>query len=314
MSSRCADARGDRRNRGVALITVLLVFVLATMMAAAMLRSSYLAMRRTGNLVDSVQSRYYALGAEELGRQMLRDDGRAAPGGAGTDHLREAWAAQNIAFDIDDGALELRIEDLAGRFNLNSLVDESGKSDPVAAARLGRLLRQLGLDPQLAEAVADWIDADERTVRGGSESSAWGQRMPNQLLVSADELRVLSGFDEEVWGKLQPFVTALPRDVRLNINTASAVVLSAYAKLPVMAEMERFVLSRDGKPLRDVNDPSLATLFAESRLAMDVRSAYFELQVHAVYRDRHARLTTQVRRDAKSGKVQVTGRSDAARI
>ena len=49
----------------------MLVFVLATLMATQMLRTGYLALRRTGNLIDSTQARYYALGAEELGRQLL---------------------------------------------------------------------------------------------------------------------------------------------------------------------------------------------------------------------------------------------------
>ena len=77
---RCAEHRGRQSQRGVALITVLLVFVLVAMMATHLLRTSSLAMHRTGSLIDSTQARYYALGAEELGGQMLAADFAAQAG------------------------------------------------------------------------------------------------------------------------------------------------------------------------------------------------------------------------------------------
>jgi general secretion pathway protein K len=311
VSSRCVEAA---RQRGVALITVLLVFALVTMMASQMMHSSYLAIQRTGNLVESTQARYYALGAEELGRQLLEQDGKALGAGGGVDHLREGWAAENLSFEIEDGKIELLVQDLAGRFNLNGLVDGKGKADPLAVARFGRLLRILEVEPALAQAAADWVDTDSETFRGGSEAAAYGAVLPNQPFVSPDELRTLPGVDAEAWARLAPHLAALPTGTRLNVNTATAEVLAAYASGPGATQVERFVHARELQPIRDAQDPALANLFAESREALDVKSSFFEFQAHAEYRGRHVRFTTRVQRDARTGKISILGRGDAARL
>lgn len=316
MSCRSAERpAGPPRQRGVALITVLLVFALATMMAAQMLRTSYLALRRTGNLIESTQARYYALGAEELGKQLLQQDQASARGGQATDHLRETWASDKLSFEYEDGRIELAITDLAGRFNLNSLADPAGKALPVEIARFARLLRAIDLDPSLAETVADWIDADGSTLRGGSEGAGLGVRsLPNQPMVEPSELRALPGLDAEGWKRLEPLVAALPPGTKLNINTAPPEVLAVFAEGARPADMERFVHLRDQQPIRDAADPRLAQLFGNALGALDVKSDFFSVRVHATYRERHARFETRMQRDPRKGTITVLGRSDAARM
>jgi len=303
-------------QRGVALITVMLVFVIATLIATQMLRTSYMALKRTGNLIDSTQARYYALGAEELGRQLLANDLKSSPGGQGTDHLRESWASGQLSFEDaeNDATIDVRIEDLAGRFNVNGLIDGNGKPQPTQIARFRRLLRLLNIDPLLADAAADWVDSDTSTSRGGSESSAYGLRfLPDRPIVDPSELRILPGLDAESWKRLGPLVSALPPGVLLNINTAAPEVLLAYAEKSTPADMERFVLLRDQQPIRDAADPQVAVLFGAATSALDVRSSFFSLQVHAEYRSRHARFETRVQRDPLKGRTIILGRSDAAK-
>ncbi len=317
MSYRCAEgAARAPRQRGVALITVMLVFVLATLMATQMLRTGYLALRRTGNLIDSTQARYYALGAEELGRQLLAEDAKSAPVGQNTDNLKERWASPKLQFEFEDGQLELHIEDLAGRFNVNGLVDRSGKAIPREVARFARLLRELDIDPAFAEAAADWVDADGSTSRGGGETSAYGQMVfPNAPMVDPSEMRSLPGLDAAGWRRLGPFLAAIPTGTRLNVNTAAPEVLLVYAETVVRpADMERFVLSRDQQPIRDAADPRLGTVFGGAASVLDVRSDFFMLQVHAQYRGRNSRFETRVRRDPRKGNTTILGRSDASRI
>ena len=317
MSYPYAESAPPGRQRGVALITVLLVFVIATLIATQMLRTSYMALKRTGNLIASSQARYYALGAEDLGRQILANDLKSSPAGQGTDHLRETWASSQLSFDDpeNDATIEVRIEDLSGRFNINSLVDRAGKIQPAQLARLQRLLRLLEIDPAIAEIAADWVDKDGSTSRGGSESSAHGLRfLPDRPMVDPSELRSLPGMDAESWKRLAPLVSALPSGVLLNINTAPAEVLLAYVEKSSPPEMERFVLVRDQQPIRDAADPQVATLFGTATTALDVRSSFFSLRVHARYRDRHVRFETRIERDPKKGSTIITGRSDATRI
>jgi general secretion pathway protein K len=300
----------------------MLVFVLATMLATQMLRSSYMAMRRTGNLIDSTQARYYALGAEELGRQLLLEDAKASRAGKATDHLGETWAREGLQFEIEDGLLSIAISDLAGRFNLNNLVDANGKALPVEVARFGRLLRLLEIDPAVANMAADWVDADESTSRGGSEASELGLRvLPNRPLVDPSELRILPGLEGAAWTRLEPFVAALPPGTSLNLNTAAPEVLYAYCVEGIrLADVERFLLLRKQQPITDAGDPRVGPLFGAAVTGLDVKSDFFSVGVHARYRDRHVRLDSRMQRGQGEGPgprgptVQLIGRSDAARM
>ena len=107
-----------RRQRGVALITVLLVVALVTVVCAALLLRQQLAIRSTGNQLLVRQAQYYAEGGELVAKALLRRDMSEGQ----VDHLAEAWANPRLRFPLDEGGeLRLRIEDLSGRFNLNSL-------------------------------------------------------------------------------------------------------------------------------------------------------------------------------------------------
>ncbi|MFM7783529.1 MAG: type II secretion system minor pseudopilin GspK [Gammaproteobacteria bacterium] len=322
MSSRSAERPPRHAQRGVALITVMLVFVLATMIATQMLRSSYMAMRRTGNLVDSTQARYFALGAEELGRQLLLEDAKSARAGQESDHLGETWARDGLQFEIEDGQLEIAISDLAGRFNLNNLVDANGKTLPVEVARFARLLQLLQIDPSVATMAADWVDADESTARGGSEASELGLRaLLNRPMVDPSELRILPGLEGEAWARLEHFVAALPPGTSLNINTASPEVLYAYCVENIrMGDVERFLLLRKQQPITDASDPRIGPLFGSAVTGLDVKSDFFAVRVHARYRERHVRFESHMQRGkgeqpAQRGPVvRLIGRSDSARM
>ena len=54
-----------------------------------------------------------------------------------------------------DATVAAQLEDLQGRFNLNTLVDAQGKADPVAIQIFGRLLTQVGLEPRWASLLAE---------------------------------------------------------------------------------------------------------------------------------------------------------------
>ncbi len=313
--SRCAEGSRPQAQRGVALLTVLLVFVLVTMMATHMLRTSYLALHRTANLIDSTQARYYALGAEELGRQMLSADFFLPDEAGRFDYLGQEWAQQNHTFEIEEGVLELQVIDQAGLFNLNSLVDSSARTDPRAVARFALLLGRLGIDASLAERVADWIDADTQTARGGLETTAYGvDFIANRTFIEPSELLAIPGFDNDAWQLLREQVSTLPVDTPLNLNTAPEPVLHAFAGGAQRADMERFLLVRLVQPMRSLENPLLATLFADVLDHVDVKSDFFLVRAHAQYRGRHERLDTRMQRDSRTGKVHVIGRDDAARL
>src|SRR5690606_39887168 len=97
--------------------------------------------RASGNLFVSQQAKQYALGGEALGIAVLPRDIKVqgnAPQRS-VDHPLEEWAKPLPAFPIDNGQISVRIEDMTGRFNLNSLVQDD-KVNTLAEERFCRLL------------------------------------------------------------------------------------------------------------------------------------------------------------------------------
>jgi len=219
-------------QRGIALITAVLITALIAIIAVAMISEQQLDIRRTGNVLDRAQAWQYALGMETIARLALRKDAENNK----TDHRMEEWN-KPVQFPAPDGAegdmIGGRIEDLQGRFNLNNLVDEKGNIDTQQLQQFKRLLTQLDLSPGLAERVADWIDAGS-TPHGldGAEDDEYTRLDPpyrtgNTALASPSELLLI--LSKEEYKKLAEYVAVLPsrKKTKININTAPVEVLAS---------------------------------------------------------------------------------------
>ncbi|MFT4711950.1 MAG: general secretion pathway protein K [Candidatus Azotimanducaceae bacterium] len=201
--------RKFREQRGVALISILLVVVIATVLGVKMTTEQYFSIIRASNYFEQGKIRQYALGGEELARQMLFKDFIDQPQ---KDLLTEEWASKELKFEFEEGEIEMLIEDLQGRFNLNSLISTGaqtagagGLNNPtvgrnsqqigaqqstggvnqnqqgigaqggalasaqLAMTRFRTLLNQQGLDPVFADRVKDWIDNNQDTTQLGAE-------------------------------------------------------------------------------------------------------------------------------------------------
>jgi general secretion pathway protein K len=222
--------RTHHRQRGVALITAVLIVALGTMLAANVFFRGYLDQRRSATLFALDQAYEVALGAEAWAADFLRQDRQESE----TDHLGEAWAKPLPPLPLDDeGTVEGRLEDMQGRFNLNNLRTPEGLTNEVAVAQLERILAMLDIEPSWAAAVADWVDIDAQPgFPDGAEDSVYTSLTPphraaNMTITRASELMVLNGFGAERYAKLAPYVTALPVGTPLNVCTAPGIVLDA---------------------------------------------------------------------------------------
>ena len=131
MKTRFAARHGGRRQRGVALITAVLMVALATMLAVDVGFRGFLDQRRAGTLFALDQGFEVALGAEAWAADFLKKDLQNSQ----TDHLGETWARPLPPLPIDGGAVEGRLEDMQGRFNLNNLINADGTTDGAARER-----------------------------------------------------------------------------------------------------------------------------------------------------------------------------------
>jgi general secretion pathway protein K len=134
--------------------------------------------------------------------------------------------------------LDVQLQDLQGRFNINSLVvpDSNGNLavDPDARRAFEELLTMAGLETRWSGYVIDWIDPDiqPQTPEGAEDSVYLSQTppylTPNKYITSITELLALPNFTRERYDKLAPFITALPPGVKINLCTAPPQVLDAF--------------------------------------------------------------------------------------
>lgn len=229
--------RLPRAQRGVALIMAVLIVALATILAVDVGFKAYLDQRRAATSFALEQAFEVAKGAEAWAADILKEDGAS---GSKRDDLTERWATPLPPLPIDGGELEGQLQDLQGRFNLNTLIvaDQTGKivTNQPAYEQLVRLLGLLNLETHWAAKITDWIDPDDNPVNNdGAEDSIYTSQTPpyrtaNMPMTRVSELLALPGFGIERYRRLAPHVTALPSNVTMiNLCTASPYVLDSMS-------------------------------------------------------------------------------------
>lgn len=251
------------RQRGIAVLTAILVVAIATVLAVNLLWGTSVDIQRTQGLLAQDQARLYDLGGEELAKHYLSKDGQGS--GGETDDYGEDWAT-HIVSQFKDGALEGWLIDQQGLFDLNSLVDSgTTKADPQAKQQFENLLvlatadLDVPVDPgtatELAEATIDWLDPDAVPEIGGAEDAHYTSQQPpyvpaNFWFTSVSELQAVKGFTPEILRVVWPHVTALPRRAKpepprteanwtLNVNTATDVVLASLVPGKTAEDIKR---------------------------------------------------------------------------
>lgn len=303
-----------KAQRGVALITVMLVVAVATVVCAGIIARQHLSIRSSANQLHVRQAWHYAMGGETLAKAVLRRDLQQGDPRAPVDHPAEPWAQPLAPFALDEGGeLRVRIIDPTGRFNLNSLVRE-GAPNYAAVAQFRRLLLGLQIDAPYAERLLDWLDADQEPSGGyGAEDGQYllaqpAYRAANRVLADVSELRLLLEMSESDYQRLLPWVSALPADASLNVNTASARVLASLAEGLALSTAEGLVARRVGQGYADVSSflAQLPGLSVQSQ-GLAVGSQYFQVISEVSVGDRRQVLRSTVQR-ASDGRLYVLSR------
>lgn len=271
-------------QRGIALITALLVMSLATVTAVSLTTDQQLFYRRTQNMLNHEQAYQYLLGAEDWGKQILARDFDANK----TDSLKDDWATVIPPIPVEGGNVGGTIEDLQGRFNINNLADPK---DKVAQDAFRELLAINKIPQDQINAVMDWLDADQNVrYPDGAEDADYMQgerayRAANGLMSSVSELLYIKGFDYNMYAALEPALIALPvSGTAINVNTAPPLVLRMIVK--GLSEREANELHEDlaKNPVTDIKDflsNKLVTGKPVSTTGIDVRSGYFMIHAYA---------------------------------
>lgn len=292
-------------QNGVALITILLIVTLLTIIVSKVGLSNQIWVRQVENASAYAQADLATRAAQSWIADILEEDKN------NYDAATDVWAQPFPPVPAGWGILMGRIEDMQSRFNLNNLVDAEGKQDGLATQQFERLLQLLDLNPGIAQAVVDWIDPD------GSPAGPWGAEdvyylsLQNSYLAAnrpfADpaELRLIRGVDMAAWRKLEPFVSALPGTVTLNVNTASAEVLAAaVTEWDIAGEAltlaQKWVGQASQEPVDDIKIFS-EQVFADSPASalpgLGVESGYFVAHTQLNFNNVEYRTASLYRRD-----------------
>ena len=220
------------RQRGAALLTVLLLVAVIAVIAGTALERLRLTTRLSGNAAAGEQARAYAEAAEALAVARVtslvgRDNTRVT--------LAGGWSNTPFGLPLPGGGTAIaRVTDGGNCFNLNGLVSQSAPgvytSYPTARIEFARLMRLVQIPTQAADRIAastaDWIDSDQDQQTSGAEDGTYlakptPYRTANTLIADPSELRAIDGMTPQFYATLRPWVCAKPiaEMSRINVNT-----------------------------------------------------------------------------------------------
>lgn len=318
------------RQRGVALLIVLMIVALVTVLATEMGRRLQLQIQRTVNIKDSNQAYWYAMGAESFARKSLATLMEETGDRIAID---QPWS-QEFIYPLENGGLKAQLEDLRSCFNLNALGGGQSNNNSTAqqvspameAFQNMLLATELEIDSYTAETVrdslADWLDSDDRMRPYGAEDSEYeGRANPylaaNDRLTSESELRLINGVSPAWINDIFELVCVVPDDdaLLINVNTITperAAVLAGATGLSLQ-QAESLISSRPQNGWEDINsflsEPSLQALNLDDtrRNWFTVTTEYFMLHTKTRYNKAMFTMTTVFSAN-ESGQVSVLRR------
>lgn len=265
------------RERGAALLTVLMLVAVMAVITAVALERLTLATRMAQNGVSADQGRAFLMAGEAVASLRLSDLATARPGRT---TLAGGWLGTEQGFAVPGGMVRARVRDTGNCFNINGLVKAEGAENyaarPAGITQFAALLRLLGTDPRVAEQIAmasaDWIDSNAVPGPGGAEDASYGQmpmpyRTAGGLVADASEIRTVAGMTAPIYERVRPWLCALPvaELSPVNINTMlpdQAILLAMLADGRIGAETARQVIAR--RPVDGYG--SLVTFWAQPAL------------------------------------------------
>jgi general secretion pathway protein K len=270
-----------------------------------------------------------------------------------SDFLGKIGVAQ--AGQGEDTFVSGSIEDAQGKFNLRNLVSIPAPGqlqiDIQQTLAFQRLLQSFGFaGQQLARKTAVYIRASLKqsaTRFQAQNNPLTGNAQPQQLggavggnnftskpglqdtdddsgdvplqMTSVDSLLNVPGFTPEIVERLRPFVTVLPTQTPINMNTAPAEVVAAITPGMTVSTAQAFVSRRQTVFFRNTGDVTLALRGAgappqasdTNSIPIDVTTSYFFVHGRVQHRRAEVDRTTLVYRDPLTHSTRIVRVEDA---
>ena len=234
-------------ERGAALLSVLLLVAVMAAVAATALDRIGVGTRLAGNAATIWQARAWLGSVERMTLARLEDLQAASTNQAGAGDL--LGATRQITLP-DGGTVNVRLDDGANCFNLNSLVQlQEGAFvvRPVAVHQFAALMTAIGVAEgeaaTIAAATVDYVDSDGVPVANGREDGPDEAIIPaNRPMAHPTELRLVASVEDRHFRLLERWICALPVTELspINVNT----LLPEQAPLVAMLAPGRLDLRR----------------------------------------------------------------------
>lgn len=280
-----------RRQRGVAVITALLLTTLAVTIVASLFWQQQVQVRSMENQRLQLQTRWIVRGALDLSRLILFQDFLDS---SSFTRLNGIWSTPLEETRLDDyvererqegedfnATLSGRIVDAQSRYNLANLAT-ARVPDKAQIGVFQRLLTNLQLDTNLALQVAMQVAMTQpvptappagnpgtpgsggASGTGGAGAGAGAGMAPGAVpaagsvepmgFVRLEDLLAISGFTPPAIERLREFVIVLPQPTKVNVNTAPPELIAALVPGMSLGDAAAMVNTRKGAYYRQMSD------------------------------------------------------------
>ncbi len=277
------------RQRGVAVITALLLTTLAVTIVASLFWSQQVQVRSMENQRLHLQTKWILRGALDWARLVLRQDGVDSQTFTSLNavwntplaetRLDQYIERERVQGEIFDATLSGRIIDATSRYNLTNL----STGPLVNKEHVGiykSLLVNLQLDPVLAERTAKAVAAGiEPLPRMEGDTSPVVVRTSSPIALSRlEDLLSIPGYTPAIVDKLRDFVIVLPsKALTVNVNTAPAEVIAALVDGFSVAQASALIARRKQADYRQKNQFEAQLFGQKMKVAesWDIKSEFF---------------------------------------
>ena len=235
-----------RKQKGVALLVVLILLVMMSALAAKISQQFCRNLQKTHYQVSQQQLRWAMQAQENVVKERLQID---ASGESKALAPEGDWH-QPLETQGEDYTVVSQVEDAQDCFNVNNLLAEEKVAQgqngsavpekPRNALVIEQPLTKSGIGQSAAEEIylqlLDYLDGDTTTAKEGAESDAWANVVParqpaNQMMRTIAEIKLLPAFPATAYAKVSQFLCALPDTAsKVDVNTLrpeQAVILAA---------------------------------------------------------------------------------------
>lgn len=296
------------KQKGNALLLAMLLVTVCVIIVIAIIDDQSIHLLRTQSLLNQAQMEGNAKGVQIWASNFLRSDFYTQDA---KQHQLASWP-KTLHFTANDGTqIQGELFDAQSFYNLNDLSDIENQTGLLNL--LQTLLPDLAQQNKedIIRATIAWISPPGKNSDVASESFYLNAKPPylsaHQFFISPSEWRYIKGVTPTIYLSAAPYLIALPKVTPVNINTASAIVLTSLSAKMSLDQARAIITLRNEQGGFLKTDDFLIALadkgISISPSLITTQSEYFLLRTDIEYQHRHLIMFNLYNRFSKNNKI-----------